>query len=131
MESYENKISIADKNKVIAKFMGGFERYWYDTLDKVWDSEDFKSPLAGGKHTDDLEYNSDWSWIIPVIGRIWKMGKMVNINFFDETKTCECRIYNWGLGDPQQEAEDANPIKAVHQAVYDFIIWYNQQNKQP
>jgi hypothetical protein len=74
-----------------------------------------------------FKFHSSWDWLMPVVIHINKMKKMININLWSDFPTTECKIYNWGLGEPQQTAECENPLDAVWEAVVNFIEWNNQK----
>jgi hypothetical protein len=78
------------------------------------------------KDDSELEYHSSWASLMPVVEKIWRMGKMISLNLYTEGGgTVNAKIYNWGLGDPYQESENTEPIIAMWQAVVQFIRWYN------
>jgi hypothetical protein len=126
------KEEILKGNKLIAVFMGAVI---------------LKEGVGSGKRTvsyptvtyglcvhrdDELEYHSSWNWLMPVVEKAWKFGKMVSLNFYTEDGgVVNAKIYNWELGAPYQEVEDRTPIKAVYKVIVDFIKWYNLQTLQP
>lgn len=75
----------------------------------------------------DIIYHKSWDAIMPIVIKINKMKKMITINLWSDSPTTECKIYNWGLGEPQQTAECENPLQAVWEAVVKFIDWNNQK----
>ena len=110
-------VSIEEGNKTIAEFTGGHK---YGT------SNQWTIKNHGLIHVSEFRYHVSWDWLMPVVIAINKMNKMVSINFWTDINMTECKIYNWELGAPYQEAECEEPVKAVWSVVVEFIKWYNE-----
>lgn len=120
-------------NRLIAEFMGGYQRDRNGT--DVWDAKDWQNPLAGGKYVycSDMEYNSNWQWLMPVVDKIeqFHLGIIIKGGGTD--------IINRGVEDENipwlAEFKDIwtedqpDRITGTWQAVVQFIIWYNQFKK--
>lgn len=138
-ETITDAATIEEMNKVIADFMG-FDTVWgekpyfpFYKPDGMSDREYAEeisiaeNKLAEWEYHNRLQYNGSWDWLMPVVEKIWKMGKMVSLNLFtDGGGFANSKIYNWELGAPYQESESQNMIESVHQCVYEFIIYHNQ-----
>lgn len=125
-----NTNEIIEGNKLIAEFMGGSIKEnltvnGYTQMNLPWwafEVFDFDKLRVAG-----YDYHKSWDWLMPVIEKIHKMGKMISINFYsDGNSPIECRIYNWVLGGPQHAAESSISIQSCWLAVIDFIKWYNE-----
>lgn len=108
---------IIEGNKLIAEFMGD-----------SWHISEHDNYVNYGN------YHRKWDNLMPVVEKINKLGRMVNINFWTNTNTgqdevkpsVECKIYTWLPGAPTIEVEKIEPIEAVYQAVIDFIHYHNK-----
>ncbi len=92
-------------NKLIAEFMGVFEKYPTGSLfinGGWWLPHEFK-------------YHASWDWLMPVVGKI---GKVPNIQ--DHT------VYNKVNKSLSIFTLD---IDKTYKAVVEFIKWYNQQQE--
>ena len=99
--------TIEEKNGMIANFMG-FQYTsigWYDAEESL--------NLKGDNTFDELKFDTDWNWLMPVVEAIYNTG-------LDEQNTNE-------IGDVTHALLDVN-INAVHEAVINFIEFYNKQN---
>lgn len=122
-----------ENNELIAEFMGGRKQIvtekkeggysegtvlWWDLFDE-------------SGCTTYLDFDSSWDWLMPVVEKIWKMDKMITINFFSKPSIVSTRIYSWGLGDDihEREQESDSIIEAVYKAVVEFIKWHNEENQ--
>lgn len=118
-----------ESNKLIAEFMG-------------WDFKEFKgtlyiTSLEGNVYTDldDLNYNSSYDWIMPVVEKI----EMMNIGgrnpefFIMYDSRPEFKGWYWNIEVPKQFKKDClereeSKIQVVYQAVVEFILWYNENH---
>lgn len=109
-----------DKQKTVAKFMGlGIQLHMVE------------SPLNGEYiYIEDLEYNSSWDWLMPVVEKIERTNNGTDDNYFNVTIGCgfDCTIF-----DAHHELIintcEQTKIKTVYKAVVEFIEWYNK-NKE-
>ena|SRR5688572_7101765 len=112
------KPGVEEMNIVIAEFMG-------KTVYPKQGTKDFKT--WKGEYRDyelfQLKYHGSWDWFMPVYKKIHDLfygtycgdrnqQPMKEMHRNIQTDILECRI------------------NEAHAAVYDFIIWYNQQTKQ-
>jgi|SRR6478752_4227754 len=116
-----NEPTIAEMNEAIAKFIGGLKvphpslgfphMGYYCHMGQWWNE-------------DKLQYHSSWDWLMPIGKRIRDllsdmlskrpphtacMGDVIEVDI-----TCALHEYD---------------IKKVHEAIYVFIKWYNQQKE--
>lgn len=105
---------ITDNNKLIAKFMGevindssGW-RVYLPTLRNI----------SVGYGSDELQYNSSWDWLMPVVDKIFK-SQYLDLGY-DSYQTeealsiADCLAWNKG-------------IETTYKAVVEFIKWYTKQ----
>lgn len=97
------------KNRLIAEFMG-YEAYEHtnSVAIRLTEGNEFNSLDIGHIHT---KFNTSWDWLMPVVEAIYNTG-------LDEQNTNE-------IGDVTHALLDVN-INAVHEAVVQFIEWYNE-----
>lgn len=113
---------ISEGNKLISEFMGWNDsEYHKGYVEPPKEISSFVTPM----HIEDFKYHSSWDWLMPAVIKTNKMNKMVTINLWSEQSTTECKIYNWGIGEPYQETECENPLESVYKTVVAFIKWYN------
>jgi hypothetical protein len=73
---------------------------------------------------EQLQFNTSWDWLIPVVEKIEGMGNKFQI--------CRRRINiqpdnNNNLTELWLETKEATKIQSVYTAVVQFIKWYNSQ----
>lgn len=113
----ETKATVADMNKVIAEFMG---------LEKCQRcQEDCGHYKYNGAYFTpaEMSYNCSWDWLMPV-------GKKIYDIFYGTYVGDRDQIPMKLHYDAIRGRLLAFDISGAHAAVYDFIVWYNQ-NKQP
>ena len=106
------------ENRLIAEFMNFVES---PTTNKYWTNK--SSEGFGIGELVDLQFHSDWNWLMEVVEKIESKGFDVFINTF------VCRISDVGE-DRFEDIEtfnSASKIQAVNSAVVEFIKWYNNQ----
>jgi hypothetical protein len=101
--------AIAQNNKIIAEFIG------FEPLAN-WG---YLNPKNGQKtDIEDLNFDSDWSWLMEVVEKIESLSKNQNvINWSRQNKN----IFDLKLTECKKEA--------VYNACVEFIKWYNEANK--
>jgi hypothetical protein len=119
-------MTTTDKNAEIARWMGAIEtsNETYPALFlPIKDSDEWFAP-------DELKYHSDWRWVHKVIDKIDELlpdDSFVTIEY----KDCYIPV----LDDENPFTIQVNAptkIEAVHEAVYQFVVWHNAQvNKNP
>lgn len=112
------QVTVEEMNRVIADFM-----------DYLQLNQKTESPyLYAMRHAYDnghLKYHSDWNWLMAVVDKINSLDGWAAINIdsgmvYVHKKKEPLVSYN--------RLEFPKTIDSVYKAVYDFIIWYNQQN---
>lgn len=128
-------------NKLIAEFMG--YKIW------TWDNKKYyitmgKSPNDRNYDVENLKFNYDWNWLMPVVEKIESI-KVGNIKYIDfhimpdavivtnqEDEENPLILINKSECKGSIETEFTffeTKIQAVYQAVLKFIKWYNDQQK--
>lgn len=130
--------SIEAMNAELALFMGA--RYWPKSKSlfvKYSDAYEFRFKDKYGNEAgiafgiDQLQYHSSWSELMPCVEKIQALGYAVNI-YGESEKGLKVQFNHCDiLKDNEAVFEgcsDKSKIKAVHEAVYQFIQWCNKQN---
>jgi hypothetical protein len=101
--------TIEEKNRMIAEFIGMQQTSigWFDA------EEVLVLPYTSDNTFDNLLFHTSWDWLMPVVDAIYNTD-------IDEQATNE-------IGDITHALLDVN-INAVHEAVVNFIEFYNKQN---
>jgi len=107
-------------NILIALFMG-FEsknypvnNYWARPTHAI-ENEEFCYSVG------DLKYHESWDWLIPVVEKIETM------EFTTQIQHNDCIIYDGENEFRQFGDRRRTKFETTHQAVIDFINWYNEQ----
>ena len=87
-----------ESNKLIAEFMGV-------------DIHEFV--MNGGKK---WEYHSSWDWLMPVVEKIYSSNEYVK---YKDTMS--------GIFNEEPVRINSKYISVTHEAVVEFIKWYNEQ----
>jgi hypothetical protein len=106
----ETKPGVEEMNRVIAEFMElkydpfktDSSKFYIERNNNGWQSRSYFNPL----------YHSSWDWLKPAIDKIFTYA-----------------IAHREQVDKIIKMSIVVRIKAAHEAVYDFITWYNSQNK--
>lgn len=117
-----------DKNAEIARWMG---MKLSESLNGITIYSDSVYPKSGGGYTlyygkENLKYHSDWNWLHQAIDKIEDLGYPIDIF----KKAVSIHLDN---GEPIVDLCGKNyntKIEAVHEAVYQFVVWHNQQVKE-
>lgn len=104
--------TIEENNRLIADFMGQLFHNGNTFIPEHNRYIGFKNFSSFFK-VSDLRYHESWDWLMPVVEAIYNTG-------LDEQNTNE-------IGDVTHALLDVN-INAVHEAVINFIEFYNKQN---
>jgi hypothetical protein len=106
-----------ENNKLIANFMGL----------NLYRSKWYKSTLATEKiicKENELQYHSDWNWLMEVVDKIESLDFNFNITSRDATVLKNHgAIYQTLI----YRIDGTKKIKAVYNTCVEFIKWYNQQ----
>ena len=129
--------NIVENNKLIAEFMGVFDKIlstgnihsWGDAP-FYYTTEDTKEKVIKNicKYS---KYDSDWNWLMKVVDKI-ESFVLNDGNSFNVTigATNYCVIQD-SYGEIYENIEDSEETKllTVYKAIIKFIKWYNKQNK--
>jgi hypothetical protein len=122
---------IIEGNKLIAEFMGGFQKE-----DQMYipdhEAECYKANC--------LAYDSSWDWLMPVVEKIENLSTPLKTgdNFYfrmiiiKDTVYIEQRNSRLSKWEPMIYLTDTKrtKIKAVWLALVEFIKWYNENNSK-
>ena len=114
-------------NKKCAKFLG-----WKNLNDESF--PEYIDKLGNFYSLKNLLFNSDWNWIMEVVGKIQTLDKCGGIVLIQQAK---CKITSRMLGDHSVYADVSNYLlqgmkgqkEAVVEALNQFLTWYEQNNK--
>lgn len=122
-------------NEIIAIFMGGYLRDMGHG-DMIFDHENYMSPLVC-KDPSELEYDNNWSWLMPVVEKIENLTAKVIDKVYVSINGKSCNM--WNYYNPMEVLRAATEskiyrlrsngrtkIEATWLAVIDFIKWYNE-----
>lgn len=119
------EVTIDAMNEAIAQFMGGVKQiipkgglHGYKEGTALW------MYLFSGNADPvrSLEYNTSWDWIVPVYKKIKGMH-------LDILKQSFVMAYMHAAG-PMNSAWSFVDIEKLHKGIYQFIIWYNDNQQQ-
>lgn len=126
----KKQVTIQKMNTAIAEFMG-YERY--EDNSGVWFKKD---GLIISMHPklEDLKYHSSWDILMPAVEKIESLTTedgRGEVNYIVTIEPGYCVI---SVGGEAQVVEvqdhDLVKITIVHQAVYDFINYYNSEKDE-
>ena len=119
--------NIIENNKLIAEFMGVFDKIlstgnihsWSDAP-FYYTTEDTREKVIKNisKYS---KYSKDWNWLMQVVEKIEKLKCTVVI------EKNICRIHKWGLHFGHAYKFETK-IEAVYNACIEFIKWYNENS---
>lgn len=115
-------------NVIIARFEG---RKFYNRF-----SIDDYGPATCNAYPE-MKYHSDWNWLMPVVEKIEIMANVtirpgicsIEMLFMNKRRYAKEKGIATGEVLPIAEHNDKDFIGNVYNAVYDFIVWYNENNK--
>lgn len=136
------------KNDIlIAEFMGWKIDNSFPDKDRVW-----RSPGNNIELCTTMKFSQSWDWLIPVIEKIesldlsewmykWEgMDGETNYNFEGisvEIENTRCWIYinlsldpYWTINEKTFNIKHETKLKAVYEAVVEFIEWYNERKQR-
>ena len=129
--------NIIENNKLIAEFMGVFDKIlstgnihsWSDAP-FYYTTEDTREKVIKNisKYS---KYSKDWNWLMKVVEKIESIEDCVyQVDILQEgckiLKRC-CLLIDKRVGKLEP---DTTKIKSVYLACVEFIKWYNEQNKK-
>jgi hypothetical protein len=112
-------MTIAEKNAVIASFMG-YEKYYANGYwNFIYEDDNHRTDV-------DLHYHHDWDWLMECVSKIESLGFIFSIKgqssaIRDEKTRQYLQIRLIG--------EDSTKIESVYNNCFQFIQWYNQKQK--
>ncbi len=127
-------MNILEKNRIIAEFMTD-------------EPEVLAMDLKRAGTLESMQYHSDWNWLMQVVEKIESLGISVNIkatwnNFHNCTHTqTSIKKEKGEFGNSKQcfwvhdivyhghSDTKIKKIDSVYEAVYQFVVWHNQQQK--
>ena len=130
-------MDIKEGNKLIAEFMG------HSLSGGIWYMPDYSHYAYKGTHsfkidcfkTEQLSYNSSWDWLMPVVERIETISIYqaeqygsfpVSFAFLKVLNNYVVIVSCAALKFNQIKMENAIRLTATHEAVIEFIKWYNK-----
>lgn len=127
-------------NDLVARFMGARWRTWEDNKAPLYRFDEPIGKQYAFHHTE-LQYHTSWDWLMPVVEKIENIHgiKFLDVDTFDDKpaafavhifkRCCDIQIDNI-MDDHIIEVTAAeSKIKAVYDAVLQFIHWYNTNKK--
>ena len=118
-----------EKNRLIAQFMGceptpdALDRsvLAYYIGDVIINADNSKNENDENVfHPEDMQFHTDWNWLMPVIRKIEELGNDVLI-------TTNYIQISFDEGEQFIVIDDLNiKIDSVYNAVVEFIKWYNE-----
>ncbi len=115
--------TIEQNNRMIAEFMGG--KYTYGNTNVPLSVNLIYIPKRGSNMFAQLEYNSSWDWLMPVVEKIELLGYSVEKNFQRIDNDWQTLITKGNDILFQDFAEKS--IDAMYCTLVQFIEWYNEQ----
>lgn len=125
-----DKKEILEYNKRCAEFLG----WEYDSKHDDYEPTDCK--FGSAKYLSDMQFHSDWNWIMEVLKGITKIGYNWELIDFKgtvkEEKFMKCSIFDLQLNTPfiKFTYESADEKEAVTEAINNFLIWYNDNTNK-
>lgn len=136
----------SEYNKMCAEFLGkdkkGDDVTWTfpEYLNgKLWVDEHFfdgTDEYCGRRQTSisELKFDSDWNWIMEVVEKINDRENGISVSIHPNS----CLITNYGTRGKWNLNTSANLVRvidaknrkeAVIQAIWEFLMWFNEQTK--
>jgi len=114
-------MNTTENNKIIAEFLGYKSETKSDYLIFEIPSNDGKNYKVIDK---DLEFYSNWNWLMEVVEKIESLGFVFNITSGNTTVLKNhAAIYQTLI----YRIDGRKKIQAVYNTCVEFIKWYNQQ----
>ena len=129
--------NIVENNKLIAEFMGVFDKIlstgnihsWSDAP-FYYTTEDTREKVIENisKYS---KYNKDWSWLMRVVEKIENLQDENNCAIYNvQIEQCFVEIIENHTSDTIISTDANSKLEAVYNACVEFIKWYNQQSKK-
>lgn len=129
-------------NCAIAAFMKWVKDPWdkwrRPAYGDSWNAPDGDYPSGSTYKDSELEYHSNWSWLMPVVEKIESVGYRTCIDGGDKQFGNYCHIKKWTndnelkhfIKEGQKDkivSQQSTKINTVYPAVLQFLEWYNSQ----
>ena len=113
-------------NKLCADVMG-----WQNLNDDSY--PEYLTPMGDFYSLKNLMFDSDWNWIMMVIEKIEGLGFNTDsyspIQGSVELEDTLHQFNIWDKINPEIQGRAKTKKEATIQAIYKFLIWYNENNK--
>ena len=121
--------NIIENNKLIAEFMGVFDKILSTGNMHSWSDAPFYYTTEDTREkvikniSRYSKYSKDWNWLMQVVDKIENMGNdvLITSNYVQIT-------YNEGENFINLELKGNIMLEAVYNACVEFIKWYNKNN---
>lgn len=130
-------MTITEKNKAILRFMGirprmdGPDRYsWSDTPFYTTIGDDPETVME--RMANYAKYHSDWSWLMRAVERVESLSYAKGRYFFlyKSSAFVQFKVDRMNIDPfPKWGTGGGNLKGAIYEAVYQFVVWHNQQQK--
>lgn len=116
---------ILQYNKRCAEFLGAQclspnTKYSYFDFGESWENKNFLFQQI--IHSNMLKFHSDWNWIMEIVEAIEKLGYNRRVDI--DSSHVLIQYKEW-----YTLVQENSKKEAVVQAINQFLIWYNNQNK--
>ena len=129
--------NIIENNKLIAEFMGVFDKILSTSNIHSWSDAPFYYTTEDTREkvikniSKYSKYNKDWNWLMQVVEKIESIEDGIyQVDILQEgckiLKKCSLLIDKT----VSKLEPDTTKIKSVYLACVEFIKWYNEQNKK-
>jgi hypothetical protein len=120
MENQEMLDNHIINNNLFAKFMGGiYLRCESLTYEPKGSWRNLTGVASDAKQWYDLNYNSSYEWLMPVLEKIESLGYGWDVGVSKSSHYHYCKIYG------MDSIEGISPLDAIYGACIEFIKWYN------
>jgi hypothetical protein len=109
-------MNTTENNKLIAEFMG--RSISPITLAEFRKLKPRDKHLVSGAFVEDLQYHSDWNWLMEVVN---KVNRTIGVKTIDE-----CTKEEWVVYGMVKSLYLGTPIDYVYNACVQFVQWYNK-----
>lgn len=133
---------VLEYNKMCAEFLGAIyskhaEAWGFGNAVNIGSKEFngimYEDVIQAQRFEKDLKFHSDWNWIMEVKNQICNSPKVDEFNTsYDSVANgyhCEILPAHNNTFEPFRTRILPSEREAVVQAIYNFLIWYNQNNK--
>lgn len=130
------KEEILEYNKRCAEFLGAIyskhaEAWGFGNAknigSKMFHGIMYENVIQAERFEKELKFHSDWNWIMEVVEAIEKLGYFVMINKWTSVYT---GFEKEGKRIQITTVEGNNKLVNTIQAINQFLIWYNKNNKK-